>query len=380
LHSLSRRLHIVSFDVPYPTNYGGVIDVFFKIKELHKQDVMIYLHVFEYGRKQQKELEKYCETVFYYPRNNTLLNQFSKLPFIVKSRANKQLVKNLNSVDAPILFEGLQTTYSLLKTRFNQPVFVRTHNIEHHYYSGLASSTHRFINKLYYKIEARKLKNYEKLLHKVDGIFTISPFEQQYFKENFGEKAQYIPAFHDKKELINKFASNKPFILFHGDLRIADNIRAAHFVIDTYKNSRYHLIIASSIKEQSIIKKIRAINTIELRHIDSQNDLEKLLEEAAINILVTFQKTGIKLKLLNTLYQGKFIIANSIMVEDTGLEDLCHVANKKDTILKLTKELILKEFTEEEIDKRTEKLKPFDPALSAKKITETIFTNSLGND
>ena len=28
------ELNIVSFDVPYPPDYGGVIDVFYKIKEL----------------------------------------------------------------------------------------------------------------------------------------------------------------------------------------------------------------------------------------------------------------------------------------------------------------------------------------------------------
>ena len=28
-------VHIVSFNVPYPADYGGVIDVFYKLKSLH---------------------------------------------------------------------------------------------------------------------------------------------------------------------------------------------------------------------------------------------------------------------------------------------------------------------------------------------------------
>ena len=64
------KLHIVSFDVPFPTNYGGVIDVFYKLKALHKQGVEIYLHVYEYGIGEQKELLNYCKEVFYYPRNS----------------------------------------------------------------------------------------------------------------------------------------------------------------------------------------------------------------------------------------------------------------------------------------------------------------------
>ena len=55
-----QRLHIVSFDVPFPPNYGGVVDVFYKIRALHKLGVKIHLHCFEYGRGEQKELDKYC--------------------------------------------------------------------------------------------------------------------------------------------------------------------------------------------------------------------------------------------------------------------------------------------------------------------------------
>jgi hypothetical protein len=41
-----RELHIISFNVPYPPNYGGVMDVFFKIRALHEQGIKIHLHCF----------------------------------------------------------------------------------------------------------------------------------------------------------------------------------------------------------------------------------------------------------------------------------------------------------------------------------------------
>ena len=56
----NKTLHIVSFNIPFPANYGGVIDVFYKIKALQNQGVNIILHAFEYGRQQAPELEKYC--------------------------------------------------------------------------------------------------------------------------------------------------------------------------------------------------------------------------------------------------------------------------------------------------------------------------------
>lgn len=43
-------LHIVSFHIPIPQNYGGVIDIYYKVKALHDIGVKVILHCFEYGR------------------------------------------------------------------------------------------------------------------------------------------------------------------------------------------------------------------------------------------------------------------------------------------------------------------------------------------
>ena len=45
-----QHLHIISFTIPYPPNYGGAIDVFFKIKALHSYGVQVHLHCFSYDR------------------------------------------------------------------------------------------------------------------------------------------------------------------------------------------------------------------------------------------------------------------------------------------------------------------------------------------
>ncbi|MCX6283192.1 MAG: mannosyltransferase, partial [Bacteroidetes bacterium] len=44
---MEQHLHIVSFDIPYPPDYGGVIDVYYKIKTLSEAGVKIHLHCFE---------------------------------------------------------------------------------------------------------------------------------------------------------------------------------------------------------------------------------------------------------------------------------------------------------------------------------------------
>lgn len=165
--TVKKKLHIVSFDVPYPPNYGGVIDVFYKIKKLHEIGITIYLHCYEYGRGKQDELNKYCEKITYYKRNTATRSLFSKIPFIVKTRNSLTLTQNLLADNHPILFEGLHTTFPLINHNFtNRKILVRTHNIEHLYYKGLKKSETSNRKKLFFEIESKKLKNYEPILNK----------------------------------------------------------------------------------------------------------------------------------------------------------------------------------------------------------------------
>ena len=115
----------------------------------------------------------------------------------MKSRPNGELSDNLKKINAPILFEGLHTTSPLINETFNnRKILIRAHNIEHLYYEGLSKSETKIDKKIFFKIEAKKLKVYEKILHKVDNILTISPSEHSYFSNQYPSKATYIPVFH----------------------------------------------------------------------------------------------------------------------------------------------------------------------------------------
>lgn len=68
----------------------------------------------------------------------------------------------------------------------------------------------------------------------------------------------------------------------------------------------------------------------------SAEEMQDLIAKAQINILPSFNCTGVKLKLLNALFNGKHCIVNEETVKSTPLESVCHVCNNassfKDTI------------------------------------------------
>jgi glycosyltransferase involved in cell wall biosynthesis len=241
------------------------------------------------------------------------------------------------------------------------------------FYKGLSESESSIFKKTFFKQESKKLAKYESILKKVDGIFTISPYEQAYFLEKFGKKSIYVPAFHEITKDINYVIDSEKTVFFHGNILVPENIKAILFLIDVYKDSIYNLVIASSHQNKNINTEINKHKNIRFVDLNSQEDLKQLFRTAHINVLPTFQKTGIKLKLLNALYQGKFIIANNDMVEDTGLEELTEIANSKEEFLQKTAILFNKEFDQEIVNKRLKILENFSPEKSAQRIVDTIF-------
>lgn len=369
---MDKYLNIISFNVPYPPNYGGVIDVYYKLRALHKLGVKIILHTFEYGRGESKDLNEFCDTIFYYKRNSKIRSSLSRIPFIVKTRANYTLIENLKLNNYPILFEGLHTTFPLINSEFkDRTTLIRMHNIEHNYYKGLSKSEENNLKKIFFTIEAIKLKNYESILNNSNYILTISPLEHNYFLSKFPLKTKYIPAFH-RHDFITSLEGLGNYALYHGDLSIPDNLKACHFLIDVFSEIDYPLVIASSTINKKLSTLISKHSTINFVMLSNDIELNELLENAHINVLPTFQNTGIKLKLLNALFSGKFCLVNNEMILETGLENLCTIANTKKEFKKSIKELSLINFTKEDIIRREEKLQNFNTATSALKILELI--------
>ena len=86
--------------------------------------------------------------------------------------------------------------------------------------------------------------------------------------------------------------------------------------------------------------------------------MNSLIQSAQINILPTFQATGVKLKLVNSLFNGRHCLVNPKMIEpNPELSDLCIVCNSPNKF----KEQIIKfmdfPFSDDLINKRSELLK-----------------------
>lgn len=365
-------IHIVSFDVPFPPNYGGVIDVYYKIKALKELGVQVHLHCFQYGREQSEKLNQHCQSVSYYKRKK-FVNPFnSNVPYIVKSRINKKLIAALNKDDAPILLEGLHCTWPLISNEVaNDRIYIRTHNIEHEYYKRLESVEKSVFKRSYFKLESKKLEAYEKVLSKAKGVIAISKFDKEHFAKH-NSNTIWASAFHESKE-VNSTLGHGEFALYHGNLSVGENNHAAiYLATEVFPKVDFPCVIAGN-NPSDELKDLCLKNNVELKTELGSKEIIKLVRDAHINILPTFQKTGIKLKLLNALFQGRHCLVNSPMVEDTGLEDLCSVANTSELLVNVLNELKSVPLKQPEINTRKRELEPFMNMANAQRIIDLIF-------
>ncbi|MFK7773061.1 MAG: glycosyltransferase [Saprospiraceae bacterium] len=372
-----KSLHIISFNIPYPANYGGVIDVFYKIKALKSQGINIILHAFEYGRKPADELEKHCAKVHYYHRSLSLSKQLSTLPFIVKTRDVNTLLQNLKKDNHPILFEGLHTCYFLNHPDLaKRKKYIRMHNVEWQYYAHLAKVESNLFKKTYFKLESEKLRCFENKIKNVDGILAISKIDKEYFEKKYPNiSTHYIPAFHPNKRVDIKVGKGK-YILFHGDLSVKDNERAAIFLLEKVVHSvDYQFIIAGLNPSDKLISQVILNENANLYADLSNEGMENLIKNAHVNILLSFQSAGMKLKLLNALFKGRFCVVNDFMVKNTGLEDLCFVGKTAEDFQKILIDVFEKKFSVKGILERRKRLEvDFSNEKLAEQIKQIAFT------
>ena len=263
---------------------------------------------------------------------------------------------NLLKDSFPVLFEGLHSTAILDSCmEAKKRVLIRAHNIEHSYYRGLAGSTRNPFHKLFFLSEAAKLKSYEKIMTRADQILSIAKHETVYFNEQYGN-AIYVPAFH-RFEQVKSRPGSGTYILYHGNLGVVENSEMfLSLAREHLSRLPYQVIVAGKNPSARFRKKVSRFPNIKLVADPSDKDLDKLISEAHINLLLTKQSTGIKLKLLHALFAGRHCLVNKEMVEGSGLDKLCSILGNNRNLESIIDALMLQSFNESQIRTRKKAL------------------------
>ncbi|MBK7149424.1 MAG: hypothetical protein IPH78_11540 [Bacteroidetes bacterium] len=249
------------------------------------------------------------------------------------------------------------------------------HNVEWDYYRSLKEAESNYLIKFYLNQESKKLKKFEDELKNADSIFAISKSDYEYLRQTY-ENIVYVPAFHNNQQVTSQ-AGQGNFILYQGNLSVAENNQAAMFIAKKIAlGMPYKFVFAGKNPTSALKKEIKNIPNIELIENPPFDQMEQLMRDAQVNLLLTFQNTGIKLKLMNSLYRGRHVLVNGKMVNQTGLEKLCVVEDNPKATQKLIQELMNTPFVEEQINTRKQILEEgFSNLHNAQLIAAAVFGN-----
>lgn len=361
---------MVSFDIPFPASYGGVIDVYFKITELKMAGYKIILHCFLYHREKSEKLETLCDQVFYYSRFSFWRFLFDPTPMFVASRANPKLLNNLASDEFPILFEGIQCCAFLGNPNLaGKKQWVRMHNQESVYYSELARQTSSLFSKLYYRIEAKRILNFENRLRAATGLFAISASDRDYFKK-FNNRVELLWPFHGYHQVLSN-PGKGDFILYHANFSIPENREAVRWLLKSILPN-VKLILAGSGWSDSLIEEASKRSRTEVLINPDEETMENCISNAQLIVLPTFQPTGVKLKLLQSLFRGRHILANNQMVAGTPFHELCHLFTTAEELNAQILRLIDIPFSDSDLEKRRIFLNSFSDRASLQILVQSL--------
>jgi glycosyltransferase involved in cell wall biosynthesis len=351
---LDKHLHIVTHDVPWPADYGGLTDLFYKLKALQQLGIKLHLHCFTQGRQPQDELNKYCASVNYYPRKKNISRFSFRLPFIVNSRINDDLINNLNKDDHPVLLEGIHCTYYLNNGQLNnRKVLLRLHNVEFEYYNQLAKLEGNLLKKLYFLNESRLLKKYERSIANKATILAVSDHDASIYKKTFlARDIHFMPVF-----LPYTLAAGKEgkgcFCLYHGNLAINENEKAAIWLLkNIFTAISIPFVIAGRNPSSKLKRLVEQHQQTCLIINPSHDEMQDLICKAHVHVLPSLNNTGVKLKLLNAMFNGRHCLVNEAAVEGSGLEDFCQLSTDAISFQKKIQELYVQPFTEQEVQRR----------------------------
>ena len=207
----------------------------------------------------------------------------------------------------------------------------------------------------------------------------ITESDRCYFASKYPQVATlWLPAF-QAHNTVAPLTSREEYILYHGNLSVEENIEAADYLLQQVvpNTPGVSWIFAGKNPAPRLTQRIAATPGARLVPNPSDDEMERLIQQAAANVLVTFQPTGLKLKLLHALYTGGHCIVNSKMLVGTGLERACIVADTPQALIHAVKEVLTTPFDSAERTRRVKLLERYDPRRNIGLITRYLTEKTL---
>lgn len=398
-------------DVPYPANSGGRVDVYNSLKALKRQQCEIilvgcYLNSNDYDQFKTRASEV-CDQYYFFERAkkwyNVLhpfipYNLICRFPYGPHRKELSDFARTwFKGADAFIIYH-LQAAPLWLPFRSEftaTPVLYRSHNIETLFHWDTFVNTPLFHpKKIFYFMESLRTVISERwFLKRVSNVMSISRNEMDWFrKRNQKADIDWLPAFYSRainnNELsaienntlneLKKITDGKKVLLYAGNFGGGFNVEATNwfiknvfpFVCQKEKNA---FLLYGGYQADRYFPSQSSPSTHLFYNVSSIRPYQIVSE---VNMVITFSKAGVKLKLVESLMFRKKTVSTDEGVTGSGLEEFVPHSTRPEIMAEMIIQALNGNTDYSTAWNKTEEY--YDPDRNAQKLIKKINSLSRG--
>ncbi len=332
---------IISLDIPFPDNYGGAKDIWWRVKALERKYNLDLISTYNDESRKTFFLNSEAKSIFsnvvFIKRTGFARIFLTCLPYAVDSRRIQ--LKDIDNLSIffkkdyhTVIVEGFHSilTFEDIRERLSYKQSVlRVHNLENEYYLNLYKNESNLFKKLYYLQESFKfdyfIKKYD-FKKRFDALLFISNTDlvNQLFEPI--RNKYFIPPIVDSVYQGKSYNDRKNYFLYVGNLNSSDNVNSVLKIYAILKNIimkyGFKLIICGRCNNPKRFSSILGDKNVILKLNVGFDELNELYVTSKIFFIYSENPSGVKLKLIEALSYALPVLSNTNGVIGSGFEDL----------------------------------------------------------
>ncbi|HAN66417.1 MAG TPA: mannosyltransferase, partial [Chitinophagaceae bacterium] len=147
------------------------------------------------------------------------------------------------------------------------------------------------------------------------------------------------------------------YCLYHGNLSISENEKAAEWLLnEVFNDIDVPIVIAGKDPSLPLQTLAHSQNHSCIVVNPSEREMQDMIQKAQLHVIPSLNQTGVKLKLLNALYNGKHCLTNKAGISGTGLHDVCTLVETAHDYKQAIRNLFLQDYGKADQAARVEQL------------------------
>ena len=218
-------------------------------------------------------------------------------------------------------------------------------------------------------MESRLLKTYEKKIVSKAVFWGVTEKDDAVYRNELGCKNIELLSLYLPDWKVQCPEGMGAYCLYHGDLSVDANDKAATWLLEKVFNKlQVPFVITGKNPSEKLVELAHAHPHTCLVANPSEKEMQDMIAKAHINLIPSYTTTGMKVKLVNALFNGRHCVVNEATVNGSGLESACHIGTTANAFREIIAQLYHQPFTSDEIELRKRLLTPmFNNEMNAKK-------------